>query len=48
MNEEQIQQYIRDNLRLNIVTIYGAYGISNTLKIQLILNDQVISEEYLT
>lgn len=47
MNREEILELLRDELKLEIETIYGSYGERDMTSFKLVLGEDVICERYL-
>ncbi len=47
MTKEEIKQFIKDNLSIQIEVDKGCYGSRNDLTVKLILDEECISEAYI-
>jgi hypothetical protein len=47
MNEQELDEYLKKNLRIEITTEYGSFGSGDYHTIKLVLKDKVISEDWI-
>jgi hypothetical protein len=47
LNEKQLYEYLKENLKINVKRVEGSYGDKGFSELQLILKGEIISSDYI-